>query len=59
MAGTGVKNNRPWPVMRYGEVSLSTGKGFAGHWSFSAEAAAQALAAGFAEMTRRPGALAG
>lgn len=53
------KNNRRLPVMRYGEVSLSTGQGFAVHWSFSAEAAAQALAAGFAEMTRRPGALAG
>ncbi|MEV4142355.1 DUF4236 domain-containing protein [Amycolatopsis sp. NPDC049691] len=52
------KNNRRLPVMRYGEVSLSTGHGFAVHWSFSAEPAAQALAVGFAEMTRYPGALA-
>jgi hypothetical protein len=53
------KNNRRLPVMRYGEVDLSTNQGFAVHWSFSAESAAQALSAGFAEMTRHPGAMAG
>jgi hypothetical protein len=53
------KNNRRLPVMRYGEVDLATGGGFAVRWSFSAEAAAQALSAGFAAMTRHPGALAG
>jgi hypothetical protein len=53
------KNNRRLPVMRYGEVDLSTARGFAVHWSFSTESAAQALSAGFAEMTRYPGALAG
>ena len=46
-------------VVRYGEVDLSTHQGFAVHWSFSAESAAQALSAGFAEMTRHPGAMAG
>ncbi|WP_329049618.1 DUF4236 domain-containing protein [Amycolatopsis sp. NBC_01488] len=53
------KNNRRLPVMRYGEVDLSTSQGFSVHWSFSAESAAHALSAGFAEMTRHPGALAG
>lgn len=53
------KNNRRLPVMRYGEVDLSTSHGFAVHWSFSAESAAHALAAGFAVMAGRPGSLAG
>ncbi|MFJ1764338.1 hypothetical protein ACIOD2_28740 [Amycolatopsis sp. NPDC088138] len=53
------KNNRRLPVMRYGEVDLSTAQGFAVHWSFSAESASRALSTGFAEMTRLPGAMAG